>query len=82
MSVLLSACGSSGTSSPVAPSKSGYASSVFVANSASYNPTLSVVQPMVDAWGVANRPAGQPGHFWVLAGNKSYEYLGMSPAKR
>lgn len=55
---------------------SAYATSAFVANLASYDPLLNVVPVFIDAWGVAIRPPGQPGHFWVLAGNKSYEYLG------
>jgi uncharacterized protein (TIGR03118 family) len=74
---LLSSCGG-GDDASVMPDtgKSGYATQVFVANSASYSPTLGVVPALIDAWGVAIRPAGQPGHFWVLAANKSYEYLG------
>ncbi|MEJ0005174.1 MAG: TIGR03118 family protein [Steroidobacteraceae bacterium] len=74
--LLLSSCGGSDLATPDQSAKSGYASQSFVANAASYNPQLSVVMPFVDAWGVAIRPAGQPGHFWVLAGNKSYEYVG------
>lgn len=31
---------------------------------------------MVDAWGIAIRPAGVGGHFWVTAGGKSYEFVG------
>jgi uncharacterized protein (TIGR03118 family) len=73
---LLSSCGGDDSAVPVQISSSAYASQVFVADSAAYNPRLSVVQPFIDAWGVAIRPAGRPGHFWVLAGNKSYEYVG------
>jgi len=76
VATLLSACGGNDSSAVVQTPSSGYASQVFVASSASYNPDIAVVQPLIDAWGVALRPAGQPGHFWVLAGNKSYEYLG------
>jgi len=54
-----------------------YVSTSFVANNAaSYKPTLATDRNFIDAWGIAIRPAGQPGHFWVLAGNKSYEYVG------
>jgi uncharacterized protein (TIGR03118 family) len=77
VALALSSCGGNDSPAPVAAAAvSGYASKIFVADSASYDPQLAVVQPFVDAWGVALRPAGQPGHFWVLAGNKSYEYLG------
>ena len=31
---------------------------------------------MVDAWGVAIRPAGAGGHFWVTASAASYEFVG------
>ena len=31
---------------------------------------------MVDAWGIAIRPAGTGGHFWVAAGGKSYQFVG------
>ena len=49
----------------------------FVANdAAAYAPTVGADPSFQDAWGIAIRPAGIPGHFWVLAGNKSYEYVG------
>jgi uncharacterized protein (TIGR03118 family) len=31
---------------------------------------------MVNAWGIAIRPAGAGGHFWVTASSTSYEYVG------
>jgi uncharacterized protein (TIGR03118 family) len=30
----------------------------------------------INAWGIAIRPKGAGGHFWVGAGNTSYQYLG------
>ncbi len=30
----------------------------------------------IDAWGVAIRPAGAGGHFWVAAGGYSYQFVG------
>ena len=48
-----------------------------MANSAIYDP--DVVDPsMVNAWGLANRPAGLGGHIWVAASNsgQSIEYVG------
>lgn len=49
----------------------------LVANSAIYAP--DIVDPsMVNAWGLANRPAGLGGHIWVGASNsgQSIEYVG------
>ncbi len=43
---------------------------------ANYSPTLATEPRFLDAWGIAIRPAGSPGHFWVLAGDTSYEYAG------
>ena len=51
----------------------------FVAGSTTgtnYSPTLASEPRMTDAWGIAIRPAGIPGHFWVVAGDTSYEYVG------
>lgn len=31
---------------------------------------------MVNAWGIANRPKGGGGHFWVGAGGTSFEFVG------
>ena len=53
-----------------------YSQTNFVANKASYKPTLNVEPEMVDAWGIAIRPVGAGGHFWVLAKDHSYEYVG------
>jgi uncharacterized protein (TIGR03118 family) len=73
--VLSGYIGASNIASAATPS-SAYASQTFVASAASYDPQLSVIPSFIDAWGIAIRPPGQPGHFWVLSGNKSYEYLG------
>ena len=35
-----------------------------------------VFEGMVDAWGIAIRPAGAGGHFWVTAGATSYQFVG------
>ncbi len=49
----------------------------LVANSAIYDPDI-VDASMVNAWGLANRPAGLGGHIWVGASNsgQSIEYVG------
>ena len=47
----------------------------FVANKASYKSDM-VEKDFVNGWGIAIRPAGAGGHFWVLAKDTSYEYVG------
>ncbi|MDE2430966.1 MAG: TIGR03118 family protein [Burkholderiales bacterium] len=74
-SVTLVACG--GSNDVIQANSNTYVQSTFVSNnSTSYQPTTGVDPSFIDAWGIAIRPAGQPGHFWVLAGNKSFEYVG------
>lgn len=74
---LLTACGGGGGSDQAASLQNSYSQRIFVANNrTAYQPELSTEANFVDAWGIAIRPAGIPGHFWVLAGNKSYEYVG------
>jgi len=53
-----------------------YATEIFVANKAKYKPTLNVEKKFINAWGLAIRPAGAGGHFWVTAKDVSYEYVG------
>jgi uncharacterized protein (TIGR03118 family) len=53
-----------------------YALEVFHANDAQYQPSLGVEKPFVNAWGIAIRPKGAGGHFWVTAKDISYEYVG------
>jgi len=57
-------------------SKNTYLQTVFVANQAKYSPTLQVEKDMLNAWGIAIRPKGAGGHFWVTAKDASYEYVG------
>lgn len=55
----------------------------FVANDATaYRPEIATDPAFIDAWGIATRPAGIPGHFWVVAGNKSFQYVGDVTGKR
>ena len=37
---------------------------------------VSMPLDFVNAWGIAIRPAGAGGHFWVTAGKYSYQFLG------
>jgi uncharacterized protein (TIGR03118 family) len=67
---LLQACGDS-DDGPV----NAYRQKNLVANSVAYAPLI--VEPgLVNAWGIAIRPAGAGGHFWVTASGVSYEYVG------
>lgn len=79
----LAGCGGGGSTEDTgAALANSYVQTTFVANNAaSYQPALATEPTFIDAWGVAIRPAGQPGHFWVLAGNKSYEYVGDATGK-
>jgi len=52
-----------------------YVQTNLVANSAAYRP-LFVEPSFINAWGIAIRPKGAGGHFWVGAGNTSYQYVG------
>ncbi len=73
----LTACGGGSPTDSGHQLANSYAMTPFVANdSAEYAPTLATDPSFQDAWGIAIRPAGIPGHFWVLAGNKSFEYVG------
>ncbi len=56
--------------------KNAYQQQVFVANKAQYKPSLGVDKRFVNAWGIAIRPAGAGGHFWITAKDISYEYVG------
>jgi uncharacterized protein (TIGR03118 family) len=59
-----------------------YAQTNLVADTASANifkPSVSGIAQadiFINAWGIAIRPAGAGGHFWVTAGKYSYEFLG------
>jgi uncharacterized protein (TIGR03118 family) len=69
----ITACGGGG-SEPVS-ANNRYRQSNLVANNAAYNP-LIIEPDLIDAWGIAIRPAGAGGHFWVTATAGSFEYVG------
>lgn len=55
--------------------KNAYKEHRFVANKESYK--ADKVEPkFINAWGIAIRPKGAGGHFWVTAHDISYEYVG------
>jgi len=60
-----------------AMAQNAYVNTVLVANDPKYHPQL-IDRNMVDAWGVAIRPPGAGGHFWIAnaATGTSVEYIG------
>ena len=52
-----------------------YAQTNFVANKAKYG-AAKVDDKLINAWGIAIRPAGAGGHFWVTGKDNSFEYVG------
>ncbi len=53
-----------------------YIQTNLIANKAKYKPSIEIDKKMINAWGIAIRPAGAGGHFWVTAKNTSFEYVG------
>ncbi|KJF19247.1 hypothetical protein SZ00_06174 (plasmid) [Rhodococcus sp. AD45] len=52
-----------------------YASTTLAASNDSYGaPTTS--PEMVNAWGIAIRPQGEGGHFWIGGGGTSFQFVG------
>jgi uncharacterized protein (TIGR03118 family) len=60
---------------PTLALKNAYLQTNLAASKASYGAAFTF-DDMVDAWGIAIRPAGAGGHFWVTAGGKSYQFVG------
>lgn len=60
---------------PSAPLLNRYDQANLVANKASYKAKFTEAN-FVDAWGIAIRPKGAGGHFWVGAGGSSWQYVG------
>ena len=77
---VLSACGGtgyegSGSVGSAPGQQNRFRQSNLVATSALYQP--QIIRPqMVNAWGIAIRPAGAGGHFWVNGGGSSWEFVG------
>ena len=49
------------------------------ADAAAFNPALTTAErdaEFINAWGIAIRPAGAGGHFWVTAGGWSFQFVG------
>src|SRR5262245_43809728 len=64
-----------------AGAQTGYVQTNLVANRPEYNPTAFVDENLVNGWGIAVRPPGAGGHFWINnagAGNTT-TYIGDVP---
>lgn len=62
-------------SAAVAAGGNAYVQKNLVANDAKYG--ADFVDPkLINAWGIAIRPAGAGGHFWVTGTDISFEYVG------
>jgi uncharacterized protein (TIGR03118 family) len=72
-----SACGGSesSVSAPVDAGLNRYAQTNLVANKSSYSAQFTEAD-FVNAWGIAIRPKGAGGHFWVGGGGTSWQYVG------
>jgi hypothetical protein len=60
---------------PTLARRNAYLQTNLAASKASYGAPFTF-DGMVDAWGIAIRPAGAGGHFWVTAGGTSYQFVG------
>ena len=70
-----SACGDSGGAGTALGAQNKFEVANLVASNDSYK-ALMTIPAMVGAWGLAIRPAGAGGHFWVGAGGSSWEFIG------
>ncbi|WP_349745292.1 TIGR03118 family protein [Roseateles cavernae] len=74
---LLAACGGGDAEAP-----NRYIQANLVSDSgsaATFKPALGATRQALEfrnAWGIAIRPAGSGGHFWVAAGGYSYQFVG------
>ncbi len=75
--VLATACSGneSGGDGVTAVEGNRYSQTNLAANKDSYHAQFTFPE-MVNAWGLADRPKGAGGHFWVGAGGKSFQFLG------
>ncbi len=53
-----------------------YTQTNLVANKSSYKARFATEKNFINAWGIAIRPKGAGGHFWITAKDISYEYVG------
>jgi uncharacterized protein (TIGR03118 family) len=74
--VVTAACGG-GADQPPSPAvpQNRYTVANLAASNDSYKAPITLPE-MIGAWGIAIRPAGAGGHFWVGAANSSWEFIG------
>ena len=60
---------------PRLATRNAYRQTNLAASKTAYDAKFTF-EGMVDAWGIAIRPAGAGGHFWVLGGGTSYQFVG------
>ncbi len=60
---------------PTLARRNAYQQTNLAASKTSYGAPFTF-EGMVNAWGIAIRPAGAGGHFWVTAGSTSYQFVG------
>lgn len=77
--VSMSACGGSDSAPALSPTPTApvnrYGQINLVASKASYKAQFTEAD-FVNAWGIAIRPKGAGGHFWVGGGGTSWQYVG------
>ncbi len=76
LGVAVAATAEEAAKAPAADAANSFSETVFYASKAKYKPVYGVEPRMIDAWGLAIRPAGAGGHFWLTAKDISYEYVG------
>lgn len=75
----MAACGGGGGDTPPtvpAPQNKYSVANLAASSKAAYPGALIELPEMIGTWGVAIRPAGAGGHFWVGAANSSWEFVG------
>ena len=73
--LVLTACAGGDGKSGGSEEGNAYVQTNLAANLPEYRAKFTI-PAMVNAWGLAIRPAGAGGHFWVTASGVSYEFVG------
>ncbi len=73
--VVAAACSDSKSEEVPALDGNKYVQTNLAANDAEYKAQFTFPE-LVNAWGLADRPKGAGGHFWVGAGGKSFQFVG------
>ncbi|MGQ4597539.1 TIGR03118 family protein [Nocardia sp. R6R-6] len=73
--VVAAACSNSKSDEVPALDGNKYVQTNLAANNTEYNAQFTIPE-MVNAWGLADRPKGAGGHFWVGAGGRSFQFVG------